>query len=85
MAANPIGLNSYWNGPVLYSSTSTAPSNEAGRYLIVERRHVRSHPGIRTKLPTIQLVVRVGGFEGLRNNRCLLNTVLFTLILCCAV
>ena len=62
MAANPIGLNSYWNGPVLYSSTSTAPSNEAGRYLIVERRHVRSHPGIRTKLPTIHLVVRVGGF-----------------------
>jgi len=46
MAVNPIRLNPYWDGPVLYSPTSTAPSNEAGRYLIVEQTHIRSHPAI---------------------------------------
>lgn len=37
---------SYWNGPVLYSPTSTAPSNEAERYLIVEQTHIHSRPAI---------------------------------------
>lgn len=54
--------------------------------IVVEQTHIRNHPAICTELPTFQLVVRVGGFEGLRKNRCLLNTVLlFTLLLCCAV
>ena len=54
--------------------------------MIVEQTHIRSHPAICTELPTFQLVVRVGGFEGLRKNRCCLNTVLFfTLLLCRAV
>ena len=34
----------YWNGPVLCSPTSTAPSNKAGRCLIVEQTHIRSRP-----------------------------------------
>jgi len=48
-ASNPTIL--YWNGPVLYSPTSTVP-NEPGRYLIVNETHIRSYSAIYTKLPT---------------------------------
>jgi len=51
--------------PVLYNPTSTASSNEAGRYLIVNRHISAIVLRYGTKLPTFQLVVRVSGFEGL--------------------
>ena len=37
---------SYWNNPVLRSPAWTAPSYEAGRYLIIEQTHIRSCPAI---------------------------------------
>ena len=47
--------------PVLYSPTSTAPSNEAGRHLIVEQTHIRSHLAIFTELPNF-----LAGSSGLK-------------------
>src|SRR5450755_4364910 len=44
VASHPT--KSYWNSPASYSPASTAPSNEAGRYLIVDQTHIRSHPAV---------------------------------------
>lgn len=65
IASNPTILS--WNGPVLYSPTSTVP-NEPGRYLIVNQTHIRSHPAICTELPTFQLVVQVMGLKSSRTS-----------------
>lgn len=65
IASNPTIL--YWDGPVLYSPTSTVP-NEPGRYLIVNQTHIRSHPAICTELPTFQLVVQVMGSKSSRTS-----------------
>ena len=82
MVASPIRLNPYRDGPILCSPTSTAPSNEAGRFLIINRHVSAVILRLCTELPTFQLEIRVGGFEGFRKNRCLLNVLIFSLLLC---
>lgn len=65
MAANPIRLNPYWDGPVLYSPTSTAPSNEMSPRIL----HIRRASQHLIALHLTSMMKRVGTDEQMSSMR----------------